>query len=56
MAILRDKMGQEILFYTRLVFGSRSSPKSFDTLSEAVCWILQNYYDVESVLHLLDEF
>ena len=43
-------------FYTRLVFGSRSSPKIFDTLSEAICWIAQNNYDVENLLHLLDDF
>ena len=50
------KWDNKYYFYTRLVFGSRSSPKIFDTLSEAVCWILQNNYDVESVLHLLDDF
>ena len=50
------KWDNKYYFYTRLVFGSRSSPKIFDTLSEAVCWILQNNYDVESVLHLLDDY
>ena len=29
-------------FYTRLVFGSRSSPKIFDSLSRAICWIASN--------------
>ena len=43
-------------FYTKLVFGSRSSPKIFDFLSEALCWILRNNYNVQHVLHLLDDF
>ena len=50
------KWNNKYYFYTRLVFGSRSSPKIFDTLSEAVCWILQNNYSIETVLHLLDDF
>ncbi len=43
-------------FYTRLVFGSRSSPKIFDCLSVAICWILNNNYGVKHCLHLLDDF
>ncbi len=43
-------------FYTRLVFGSRSSPKIFDCLSLAICWILNNNYGVKHCLHLLDDF
>ena len=43
-------------FFKQLVFGSRSSPKIFDTLSCAVCWIAINNYDIENVLHLLDDF
>ena len=43
-------------FYTRLVFGSRSSPKIFDTLASVVCWILENNYSVSPLLHLLDDF
>lgn len=50
------KWNNRYYFYTRLVFGSRSSPKIFDTLSEAVCWILQHNYGIENVLHLLDDF
>ena len=38
------------------MFGSRSSPKIFDTLSEAVCWILEHNYKLLNVLHLLDDF
>ena len=41
---------------TRLAFGCRSSPKIFDTLAQAVCWIAINKYDVECILHLLDDF
>ena len=38
------------------MFGSRSSPKIFVTLSEAVCWILENNYGIRNILHLLDDF
>ncbi|XP_060070456.1 uncharacterized protein LOC132550411 [Ylistrum balloti] len=37
-------------------FGCRSSPKIFDTLSEAVCWIAKNNYGIRYMLHLLDDF
>lgn len=43
-------------FYTRLVFGSRSSCFLFNLLSDAVCWIAQNNYEVKYLLHLLDDF
>ena len=43
-------------FYTRLVFGSRSSPKVFDTLSQAICWIAINNYGIRDLFHLLDDF
>ncbi|CAG2225805.1 unnamed protein product [Mytilus edulis] len=43
-------------FYTRLAFGCRSSPKIFDNLSIAMCWILHNNYGINTVLHLLDDF
>ncbi len=43
-------------YYTRLVFGCRSSPKIFDTLSTAICWIAQRHYNIEYILHLLDDF
>ena len=50
------KWNNKYYFYTRLVFGSRSSSKIFDTLSQAVCWILENNYGVSHILHLLDDF
>ncbi len=43
-------------FFTKLVFGSRSSPKNFDGLSQCVCWIAKNNYGIENILHLLDDF
>jgi hypothetical protein len=43
-------------FYHRLVFGSRSSPKLFDMLSTAICWIAENNYHIEAIFHLLDDF
>ncbi len=33
-------------FSVRLTFGCRSSPKIFDILSEKICWILSNIYDI----------
>lgn len=43
-------------FSVRLTFGCRSSPKIFDSLSEALCWILVNNHKLPHVLHLLDDF
>ena len=45
-----------IYFYTRLVFGSRSSPKLFTMLSEAVHYIATNNYNIQYLLYLLDDF
>ena len=50
------KRNNKYYFYTRLVFGSHSSPKLFDNLSVAICWILKHNYNIENVLHLLDDF
>ncbi|XP_063049771.1 uncharacterized protein LOC134444364 [Engraulis encrasicolus] len=43
-------------FAVRLTFGCRSSPHIFNTLSEALCWILLNVCRLPFVLHLLDDF
>jgi hypothetical protein len=43
-------------FQVRLAFGSRSSPKLFDMLACAICYIAVNNYDVDVLLHLLDDF
>ena len=40
-------------FFKQLVFGSRSSPKIFHTISQAVCWIASNNYNIKNILHLL---
>lgn len=50
------KWNEKFYFFTRLVFGSRSSPKLFDNLSRAVCWIATNNYRIKHILHLLDDF
>ena len=42
--------------FVRLVFGCRSSPRVFDTLSQAVCWIACNKYGVQTMFHMLDDF
>ena len=38
------------------MFGSRSSPNIFDSLSTSVCWIASNKLGVSNILHLLDDF
>ncbi|XP_030253189.1 uncharacterized protein LOC115569298 [Sparus aurata] len=43
-------------FAVRLTFGCKSSPKIFDSLSEALCWILLNKHRLPYVVHLLDDF
>ncbi len=43
-------------FAVCLTFGCKSSPKIFDMLSEAVCWILSNNYAIPHLIHLLDDF
>lgn len=43
-------------FSVRLTFGCRSSPSIFNTLAEALCWILLNNCKLPFVLHLLDDF
>ncbi len=43
-------------FAVRLTFGCKSSPKIFDMLSEAICWILSNNYAIPHLIHLLDDF
>ena len=50
------KWDEEYFFFTRLVFGSRSSPKIFDQLSQAICWIAQHNYGIGFMLHLLHDF
>ncbi|KAL6470791.1 hypothetical protein MHYP_G00219100 [Metynnis hypsauchen] len=43
-------------FAVRLAFSCKSSPKIFDTLAEALCWILLDVCRLASVLHLLNDF
>lgn len=47
---------QQYYFYTKLTFGCRSSPKIFDLLSTALCWIISTNYQVEYIIHFLDDF
>ncbi|XP_034567346.1 uncharacterized protein LOC117832365 [Notolabrus celidotus] len=50
------KWRSKFYFSVRLTFGCRSSPRIFDTLSEALCWILYNTCKLPYALHLLDDF
>ena len=43
-------------FFTRLVFGCRSSPALFDQLSRMIVWIAKNNYGIDVMLFLLDDF
>nr|XP_055053787.1 uncharacterized protein LOC129438918 [Misgurnus anguillicaudatus] len=47
---------EKYYFAVRLTFGCKSSPKIFDMLSEAICWILSNNYAIPYLIHLLDDF
>ena len=50
------KWDDKYYFYQRLAFGCRSSPVLFDKLSQAICWIAVNNYNIECIFHLLDDF
>ena len=50
------KWKNEYYFFTRLVFGCRSSPKIFNALSQAIAWISKNNYGIANILYLLDDF
>ncbi|XP_033763092.1 uncharacterized protein LOC117344458 isoform X1 [Pecten maximus] len=50
------KWNNSYYHYVRLPFGSRSSPKIFDQLSQAIVWIAVNNYGISNMLHLLDDF
>lgn len=50
------KWRKHYYYYTKLAFGCRSSPKIFDTLSQAICWIAEHKYGIKFILHLLDDF
>lgn len=50
------KFQQQFYFFTRLCFGSRSSPFIFDQFSSAVCWIAEHVFGVQNLLHLLDDY
>ena len=43
-------------FYSRLVFGSRSSLKIFDGLSALLSWVAEYKYGIKIIIHLLDDF
>ncbi len=47
---------KKFYFAVHLTFGCKSSPKIFDMLSEALCWILQNNHAIPYLIHLLDDF
>ena len=40
---------------TRLAFGCRSSPRIFDNLAQALCWIASNNYNIRCIFHPLDD-
>jgi len=50
------KWNDNYYFFVRLPFGSRSSPKLFDLLSQAIVWIAEHNYGIPKMLHLLDDF
>ena len=50
------KWNDKYYFFTRLCFGSRSSPKIFSLLSEAIYFIAKTNYHIREMLYLLDDF
>ncbi|XP_077864379.1 uncharacterized protein LOC102806436 [Saccoglossus kowalevskii] len=46
----------QLSYFARLAFGCHSSPKIFDHLSSAICWIAENNYGIKTIFHLLDDF
>ena len=56
MAIFCVRWKTKYYVFVRLVFGCRSSPRIFETLSQAVCWIALNNYGIQKIFHLLDDF
>ena len=50
------KWNPQYYVFVRLTFGCRSSPRIFDTLSQAICWIACNIYGIQTIFHLLDDF
>ena len=46
----------KLYFFVRLCFGSKSSPKIFSLLSEAIHFIATNNYNIPDLLYLLDDF
>ena len=43
-------------FFQILVLGCRSSSKLYDQLSIGICWIANNKYKIDNIIHLLDDF
>jgi len=39
-----------------LPYGGRSSPFIFNTLTDALLWVTQEFYNVRGVLHYLDDY
>ena len=56
MASFVFKWEDKYYCYVRLPFGSRSSPKKFTFLSEAIHWIVTQNYGIKNLLFLLDDF
>lgn len=50
------KWEHKYYYYQTLSFGCRSSPKIFDQFSSVICWIADHNYDIDFILHLLDDF
>ncbi len=46
----------QYFFFTRLVFGCRSSPKLFNDLASIICWIAKKNYGISHFCNLLDDY
>ena len=50
------KWNRQYYVFVRLTFGCLSSPRIFDTLSQAICWIACNICSIQTIFFLLDDF
>lgn len=50
------KYSDQYYFFTRLVFGCRSSPKLFDNFASTIRWIAVHNYHISHLFQLLDDF
>ena len=54
--LLAFKWKNQFYFDRVLPFGLRSSPAIFNSVAEAVEWVIKHHFSIESLLHYLDDY